>query len=112
MYEITMSVKGFNHLSVKRIGKFLRESYKIDIAFCQSGNIENAELKSTFKVDLSGQDERDYSKKIAMDVMRENGEPCDVVVWATCLEDLPHNTYYFEAEQASLLFPGMFTKGE
>jgi hypothetical protein len=40
-------------------------------------------------------DEGEFARRLAKAIFEANGRPCEVEVLATCLEDLPHETYYF-----------------
>ena len=45
-----------------------------------------------------GEDEEEFASRLAKAVMKANGKACKVEINATCLEDLPHESYTFDEE--------------
>lgn len=45
-----------------------------------------------------GEGEDEFAKRVAKSIMKANGGPCEVSVQATFLEDLPHESYYFDED--------------
>jgi hypothetical protein len=50
-----------------------------------------------------GESEDEFSKRLAKAIFKANGKPCEVEVRATCLEDLPSDSYTFGEDDADLM---------
>jgi len=64
------------------------------------------EITATGQSNLcGGETEEEFAKRLQVAIVKANGKPCKVDVTATCLEDLPCDTYNFDEEDCKDIFP-------
>ena len=93
-YDMTVSILGYDK----------KQKYEIQIAaetewdFCDWHGMDG-ELISSGEGNLGGgESEDEFSRRLAMAIWEANGKFCQVDVCATCLEDLPYETYGFNKD--------------
>jgi hypothetical protein len=50
-----------------------------------------------------GETENEFARRLAKAIFKANGAPCKVKVLATCLEDLPYESYTFSEKDTDLM---------
>jgi len=107
-YSMSISIEGVANEKVTAVKAAAGKEWPFDDWFEHEGCLTASGDGSL----CGGETENRFSRRLAKAVFEANGGPCQVVVDATCLEDLPYETYSFgEDEYGELCGPEKRAKG-
>ena len=110
-YSMHVTARGIDPKRVQRIKRAANGGWKFDDCdWCFSnGENDNGVAVLTASADgnlCGGETEEEFAERMAKAIWAANGGYCLVEVVATCLEDLPCETYSFDEEEyARILWP-------
>ena len=95
LYEVSVEVSGHDASRGARIKDAARAEWGFDEDWLDDeGLLQNGARGSL----CGGETEDEFAGRLALAIFEANGGPCSVSVFTTCLEDLPFETYSFDAE--------------
>jgi hypothetical protein len=107
-YEMQTEIKGYNRSKADEIiAAALEEWTEFDgdieetRCLCSGENQDNATeivvITGCGQGNLcGGETEEQFANRLTQEIFKANGGPCKVTVRATCMEDLPQETYEFD----------------
>ena len=94
-YEMSVSIEGFDPAKADEI----KHSAEAEWPFEDWYTHENKNMSASGQSNLcGGESEQEFSERLTKAIWKANGGFCKVEVCATCLEDLPHETYSFDQD--------------
>jgi hypothetical protein len=90
-YEMSVTIEDFDKAKRDEIEKAASEEWEFE----DFGSNPDQIFSSGQSNLCGGESEDEFAKRLATAIFKANGKPCEVNVRATCLEDLPSESYSF-----------------
>jgi hypothetical protein len=101
-YEMTVEIEKYDPERQQEIQDAAHEEWN----FSDCWNAYNGQLSASGYSSLGGgETEEEFANRLAAAVWRANGGPCEVRVTATCMEDLPYESYSFSKDSPPAKHP-------